>query len=383
MEGASWIRRMFERGQELRAKHGANKVHDFSLGNPVLDPPEEFFQALADLSRERGTGHHRYMPNAGFPDVREAVAGWVTKAGIFPARARDVVMSVGAGGALNATLKAILAPGDEVLILAPFFVEYPFYIGNHGGVPVTVPAVPGFGIPLEGIEKAIGPRTAAVIVNTPNNPCGRVYTEKECRTLGDLLRAAGKRAGRAIYLLSDEPYRELAFGDRPVPSPASAYENSFFVYSWSKALSIPGDRIGVVAIHPGVDEPRLADAITFTTRTLGFVNAPATMQRALLGLLGRSVGRAEYRAKAEAVGRGLREAGIEFVTPEAGFYVFPKSPIPDETKFIERLVEEMVLVVPGRGFGCPGHFRLSFAVSDETIAGGMAAIGRAMKKLRK
>jgi aspartate aminotransferase len=382
MQQASWIRRMFERGTELKRQHGADRVFDFTLGNPVHEPPAAFFEALQELAGARTQGFHRYMPNNGFPEVREAVAAWIARAGIFAATADRCVMTVGAGGGLNVVLKTLCGPGDEVVIQDPYFAEYPFYVANHGGTAVRVAAPPDFGLDLAGIDRAITPRTAAVLVNTPNNPCGVVYAEAQCRALGDLLRAASRRVGRTVYLVSDEPYRDLGFTDAPVASPCSFYEQSLWVYSWSKALAIPGDRIGVIAVHPGFDDARIAGGLTFANRTLGFVNAPATMQRALLKLLGLQVGRDDYRRKARQVTEALDAMGLAYPRPGAGFYVFPRSPLDDETAFAERCLEELVLIVPGRGFGVPGHFRLSFAVSDAVLAGGLPALARAVAKVR-
>lgn len=383
MQQASWIRRMFERGAELKQKHGADRVCDFTLGNPVHEPPPEFFDALAELAAARAQGFHRYMPNNGFPDVREAVAAWIAHAGIFAATADRCVMTVGAGGGLNVVMKTLCGPGDQVVIQDPYFAEYPFYVDNHGGVPVRVPPPPDFGLNLPAIDAAITPRTAAVLVNTPNNPCGVVYTLAQCRALGDLLRAASTRVGRPVYLVSDEPYRDLGFTDAPIASPCSFYEQSLWVYSWSKALAIPGDRIGVIAVHEGFDDARIAAGLTFANRTLGFVNAPATMQRAVLKLLGLQVGREDYRKKARQVTAALDAMGLEYPRPGAGFYVFPRSPIEDETAFAEACLDELVLIVPGRGFGVPGYFRLSFAVHDAVLDRGLPALARAVDKVRR
>jgi aspartate aminotransferase len=375
MAQASWIRRMFERGAELKRQHGVDKVFDFTLGNPVHEPPDAFFDALAELSTQRAHGFHRYMPNNGFADVRAAVAEWITACGIFAADPERCVMSVGAGGGLNVVLKTLVGPGDEVLIQDPFFVEYLFYITNHGGVPVRVPPPADFGLNLAAID--------AVIVNSPNNPSCVVYPRAQCEGLGDVLRAASKRVGRPVYLVSDEPYRDLAHTDAPVATPVSFYENSIWVYSWSKALAIPGDRIGVIAVHPGFDDDRVAGGLTFANRTLGFVNAPATQQRVVLKLLGQQVGRDDYRRKATQVTAALDAMGLEYPAPGAGFYVFPKAPIPDEVAFCDIAAEELVLLVPGRGFGCEGHLRLSFAVRDHVLERGLPALARAVAKARE
>ncbi|MHC5019062.1 MAG: aminotransferase class I/II-fold pyridoxal phosphate-dependent enzyme, partial [Planctomycetota bacterium] len=312
MERASWIRRMFERGAELKAEHGAENVFDFTLGNPIHEPPAAFFDALRELSEQRAHGFHRYMPNAGYADVREAVAGQITKDGIFDAKPETTIMTVGAGGALNVVLKTLLGDGDQVVIQDPFFVEYLFYITNHGGEPVRVPPPADFGINLEAIDAAITERTAAVILNTPNNPSGVVYSRAQCEQLAGVLRAASERVGRPVYLISDEPYRDLGHTDEPIASPCSFYENSLWVFSWSKGAAIPGDRIGVVSAHPGFDDDLIGPGLTFANRTLGFVNAPATMQRCIPALLGASVGRDDYRAKAKQVTSALDAMGLEY-----------------------------------------------------------------------
>jgi aspartate aminotransferase len=382
MERASWIRKMFTRGAELKAQHGAENVFDFTLGNPIHEPPAAFFDALREVSEQRSHGFHRYMPNAGYPDVREAVAAQITKDGIFDAQLDTTVMTVGAGGALNVVLKTLLAPGDEVVIQDPFFVEYLFYITNHGGTPVQVAPPADFGINLEAIDAAINEKTAAVIMNTPNNPSGVVYTREQCEQLAGVLRAASERIGRPVYLISDEPYRDLGHTDEPIASPCSFYENSLWVFSWSKGAAIPGDRIGVVSAHPGFDDDLIGPGLTFANRTLGFVNAPATMQRCIPALLGSSVGRDDYRAKAKQITAALDEMGLEYPQPGAGFYVFPKAPIADEVEFAKIAADELVLLVPGRGFGCPGHLRISFAVTDDVLNRGLPALARAVAKAR-
>ena len=278
MTRASWIRKMFERGTEMTRVHGANNVFDFTLGNPVIEPPAAFYDELAAIAARRGEGLHRYMQNAGFPTVRAAIAERLGRD--FPGiEAGGVIMCVGAGGGLNATLKAVLNPGDEVVILAPYFVEYNFYIQNHGGVPVVAQTGDTFDIDPDALAAVITEKTRAVLVNSPNNPTGRLYPRASLEALGRVLADAEARIGHPIYLLSDEPYREIVYVDDPPPSASTFHPNSFLIYSWSKSLSIPGERIGYIAVNPATDDPAgLAGAITFTNRTLGFVNAPATMQ---------------------------------------------------------------------------------------------------------
>jgi len=372
---------MFTAGMELKAIHGADKVFDLSIGNPVIEPPAPFFEVLADLSRRRDEGLHRYMPNGGFTHVREAVAAKLKREDVFDTPWANVILTVGAAGALNTTLKTILNPGDEVLILTPYFVEYISYVENHGGKAVLVKTADDFDMDLGEIEKSITPRTRAIILNSPNNPTGRIYPRATLDGLADLLMRRQKELGSSIYILSDEPYRELFYGEEQPRSIVSLYPNSFLIYSWSKSLSIPGERIGFVAAHPDIDDPRMADGLTVANRTLGFVNAPASMQLAIAGLLDITVDVSDYRRRRDLFVTGLEKAGYDFQAPEGTFYIFPKSPIADDVAFAALAQEELVLVVPGTGFGQPGYFRLCFCVDDITVEGGIAALARTMAKL--
>jgi len=381
MNRASWIRKMFERGTEMKRQYGAEKVFDFTLGNPVLEPPAPFFDILGELAGRRSEGLHRYMPNAGFPDVRGAIADHLNSNGTFRGlTGAGVVMSVGAGGGLNVTLKAILNPGDEVIILAPFFVEYTFYIGNHGGVPVVVETNDQFDIDPQAVADAITPKTRAIIINSPNNPTGRLYPRSSLEALGKVLVAKEQEVGHPIYLMADEPYRELIYVDDPPPSSAHFHANSFLIYSWSKSLSIPGERIGYIAVNPAADDPAaLVDGLTFTTRTLGFVNAPATMQLVAAKLLSTSIDLAWYAKRRERLLAGLADAGFELVAPEGTFYVFPRSPDADDVAFVTRALENRVLLVPGSGFGRKGFFRIAYCVDDRTVDGGIEALRKTLR----
>jgi len=382
MTRASWIRRMFEKGTELKRIHGAKNVFDFTLGNPFPEPPEAFFDAVAALAARKHEGLHRYMPNAGFPEVRAAVADKLSKDGVFPGiTGNNIVMSVGAAGGMNVVLKAILNPGDEVIVLVPYFAEYLFYITNHNGVPVLAQTNDHFDIDIGELAKVITPKTRAVVINTPNNPTGRIYPEASLVALAQLLAAEEKRMGHAIYLIADEPYRELSYIDKLPPPPASLHANSFLCYSWSKSLSLPGERIGYIAVNPKIDDPEgLLDGLTFTTRTLGFVNAPAMMQLVVTKLLDTTIDVGWYRARRDRMLSGLLRAGYDVFSPEGTFYIFPKSPEPDDVAFVTRAVEERVLLVPGSGFGRPGYFRISYSVDDNTIEGGIEALARANRK---
>ncbi len=382
IQGSSWIRRMFEEGERLKAIHGKDAVFDFTLGNPVIDPPEGLEEALLEAVRDRRPGAHRYMPNPGFLDVRQAVADHLSRVHQRPLGPERILMTVGAAGAMNITLKAILDPGDEVLVLVPYFPEYAFYVDNHGGVLVPVETRADFDLDLDRVAAALGPRTRAVIINSPNNPTGRIYDAATLRGLGELLQAAEQRHGRPIYLLSDEPYRAIVYAAGPLPSVFAAHRHAVICTSHSKDLAIPGERIGYAAIHP--EHPggaQLFDAMAFANRILGFVNAPALMQRVVARLQETQVDPEVYRRRRDLMIAGLRAAGMEIEPPRGAFYLFPRTPIADDVAFTELLKEELVLVVPGEGFGRAGHIRLSYCVPDETIAASLPAFERVARRL--
>jgi len=379
MKGSSWIRRMFEEGARLKAEVGAENVFDFSLGNPVLEPPPEVRAAFRACLDEPDGGHHRYMPNAGYPETRAAVAAWLSSDYGTPFSPDQVLMCVGAGGGLNVVLKALLDPGDEVVAFAPWFPEYPFYVDNHGGRFVTVPAGKGFLPDTAALEAALTDRTAAVLLNSPNNPTGVVYPQETLDALGEVLRRHSARRGRPVYLVSDEPYRRILFdGARPA-SVFRAWEASILVTSHSKDLAIPGERIGCVAVGPRCpDGAAIVNACTFATRILGFVNAPALAQRAVRTLQGLTVDPEAYRRKRDLLCGALARMGYGFERPGGAFYLFPRAPGGDDVEFVLRLARERVLVVPGSGFGTPGWFRIAYCVEDRTIERALPAFERAM-----
>ena len=382
MERASWIRRMFEQGIELKAKIGADKVFDFSLGNPNLEPPALVRKTILEVMGDERPGKHAYMPNAGLRETREAVAGFLAKEHGVPITWEHVIMTCGAGGALNVALKTILDPGDEVLVLAPYFVEYFFYIDNHNGIGKLVKTNDDFTLNIEAIETAITPKTKAIIINSPNNPSGRIYDARSLNHLGDLFEKIKAKNNRTIYLLSDEPYSKIVYDEARLPSIFKAYPNSIIATSYSKDLSLPGERIGFLAVNPRLEDWKPAiDGLTFCNRILGFVNAPALMQRILVKLQRVTVNVDEYKWKRDNLCRGLAEAGYSFIKPEGAFYLFPKSPLPDDVKFVNLLLQENILAVPGTGFGTPGHFRLAYCVEDRTIDGSFEGFRRAIKKV--
>jgi len=381
---ASWIRRMFEEGAKLKAQYGAENVCDFSLGNPDLAPPARFRETLMALAADETPGAHAYMPNSGYPQVREAVAVQIGAEQGVALSGAEIVMTCGAAGALNVVMKSLLDPGDEVIILAPFFVEYNFYIDNHGGIPVVVRTDETFNIDLGAIESALTDKTKAVIINSPNNPTGQIYPAETLAELGRLLAEAGERFGTTLYLIADEPYRKIVFDGAVVPSILRAYRNSIVVSSYSKDLSLPGERIGYIAVHPEIEEKgELMDALTLANRILGFVNAPALIQKVVAGLQGVTVDCAIYERRRQLFCEILKAAGYDFIPPKGAFYIFPKSPLADDAEFVGILQEQKILAVPGRGFGTPGYFRLAFCVEDKVIERSAAAFERAMTVARR
>lgn len=380
--GASFIRKMFEEGAELKAKFGPENVYDFSLGNPNVPPPEKFHEILRETVSTCGLGDHCYMPNTGYPMVCGSVAEYLSQEQQVPVTDKDVLMTCGASGALNVALKAILDPGDEVLTPIPCFVEYKFYADNHGGALKTVSSTADFRLDLDAISAAITEKTKAFLINSPNNPTGQVYSEESLKGLGQLLEKKGKEFKRTIYLLSDEPYRKIVYDGVTVPSIFTSYKESILGTSYSKDISIPGERIGFVAVNPAATyRKELLGAMTVANRILGFVNAPALMQRVVACMQGMSVDISEYNRKRDMLCDNLSSYGYDFVKPSGTFYLFPRSPIPDDVEFVDVLKEERILVVPGSGFDGPGHFRIAFCVEDETIKNSLPGFKRAIEKL--
>ena len=378
MEQGSWIRKMFEEGIALRQRFGDDAVFDLSLGNPVLEPPDEFFAELKRIADDPIPGMHRYMPNAGYPETRAAVAAQLAEETGLDFSADHVVMSCGAGGALNVVLKTLLDPGDEVVIFAPYFVEYFFYADNHGGSCRVVPPVDGFLPDFDALEATIDERTRVVLINSPNNPSGVVYPEEALSRMGEIIADKEAESGREIFLVSDEPYRRLLFDGLDYPHIFHHHPRSIVATSHSKDLALPGERIGYVAAHPDYsDVEELMDGLVFCNRTLGFVNAPALMQHIVAKLQSVTVDVGQYQDKRDFMYDRLTEIGYEVVKPEGAFYMFPRSPMADDVEFVAELQKYNVLVVPGTGFGMPGYFRLSFCVTDETLAGSIPGFRKA------
>ncbi|TKB26525.1 pyridoxal phosphate-dependent aminotransferase [Desulfopila sp. IMCC35006] len=382
-EKSSWIRKMFEEGAKMKAAHGTENVCDFSLGNPDAPPPPEYNRVIQEIVQDTSPGVHSYMPNGGYPWVREALAARMSVEQKMTIGQGDTLMTCGAAGGLNVVMKTLLNPGDEVIILAPYFVEYGFYIDNHGGVSKTVKTDAEFNLDLSAIEAALSDKTKAIIINSPNNPCGQIYSEQSLAALGELLEAVSAKLGTTIYLISDEPYRKIVFDDHEVPSIFTAYTNSIVVSSYSKDLSLPGERIGYMAVHPHIEEkPQLLDGLTLANRILGFVNAPALMQRVVAELQDVTVDTTIYSRRKEIICTVLREAGFTFTEPKGAFYVFPRTPLADDVKFVALLQEQKILAVPGVGFGSPGHMRIAFCVPDEVITRSADGFKKAVAKAR-
>lgn len=380
---ASWIRRMFEDGIRLKAKYGDDRVFDFTLGNPNIEPPPEFHRLLGKMVASDIPGKHGYTPNAGYLETRRAVAEFMSREHGVSLTADHIVMSCGAGGAINVILKTLLDPGDEVLIPTPYFVEYPFYVDNHNGVTRLVKTKEDFSLDVDSLDEAITAKTKVVLINSPNNPTGKVYDAETIRELAALLKDRQRKTGQVIYLLSDEPYSQIVYDGVVVPSIFGVYENSLIATSHSKNISIPGERIGHIAIHPNLTEgEKVMEGLVLSNRILGFVNAPALMQRVVAGLQGAVVDIDEYKRKRDLLCKGLAALGYRFQEPKGAFYLFPRSPLEDDVEFVRILQTKNILTVPGTGFGGPGHFRIAYCVDDKTISGSMAGFAEAIRGLR-
>ena len=380
MEESSWIRRMFEQGAALKQRFGDRNVFDLSLGNPVMEPPPEFHQALQRLLSNPPSGSHRYMPNAGYHETRAAVADALADETGLPFTPNEIVMTVGAGGAINVVLHSILDPGDEVILLAPYFAEYTFYADNHGGAPIIVPTDGDFLPDVSAIEAAISPKTRAIFINSPNNPTGVLYPAERIEALGELLERKSRALGREIFLISDEPYRKIIFDGLSYPHIFPFYRQTIVATSHSKDLALPGERIGYIAVNPAYEErEELVAGCSFSTRVLGFVNAPALMQRVVAHLQQATVDVLDYQRKRDMLYDALTGLGYQVPRPQGAFYMFPRSPVADELVFINELLQYNVLVVPGRGFGAPGSFRLSYCVEDWVLEGALEGFTKAAR----
>ena len=382
MASSSWIRKMFEKGLELKKQYGEDAVCDFSLGNPDVPPPAATREALLkiaeDAVRPLGLG---YCPNAGIPAVREVLAVHLSKQQETAVKGKDVVMTVGAAGALVSFFRAVIEPGDEVITPAPYFVEYGAYCGHFGGVLKPVKSLPpDFRPDVSAIAAAITPKTRAIIVNSPNNPTGCIYSESDMRALAAVVDKVNETRERPLFLLSDEPYRAFAFDGAKVPAVLPMTKFACVLGSFSKTLSLAGERIGYFLAHPDMpDQASLVAAVTLTNRTLGFVNAPVIGQRLAAALINETVDLEIYDRRRKLMAKVLTDAGVEFAMPKGAFYFFAKSPVEDDAVFVDALLNERILAVPGKGFGFPGYVRLCCSVDERIIARSAEGFKRAMK----
>lgn len=376
---SSAIRAMFEEGNRLAKIYGPENVFDFSLGNPSVPAPDCVRQAIIDLvNEEEPTVLHGYMSNAGFEDVRQTIAESLNRRFGTSFAAKNLIMTVGAASGLNVAFKTILNPGEEVIVFAPYFLEYGAYVRNYDGNLVEIsPDTTTFQPNLKEFEEKITPKTRAVIVNTPHNPTGVVYSEETIRKLASILEAKQKEFGTVIYLISDEPYRELAYDGVQVPYLTKYYANTIVGYSYSKSLSLPGERIGYLVIPDEADgSEELIAAAAIANRTIGCVNAPSLIQKVIAKCVDAEVDVAAYDKNRLALYNGLKELGFECIKPQGAFYLFVKSPVTDEKAFCEAGKKYNILMVPGSSFACPGYVRLAYCVSYDTIMNSLPQFGK-------
>ena len=365
----STIRQMFEEGNRLVKKYGKDNVFDFSIGNPSVNPPKELNMAIKEITDSVDSKElHGYMSNAGYEDVRTNVANYLNNEFNTSFNEQNIIMCCGAAAGLNIILKAILNSDDEVILFKPYFMEYKNYISNYNGKFVEVNSLEDFTPDMEDLKNKITEKTKAIIINNPNNPSGVLYDEKFIESLSNVLNKAQEKYNHDIFLISDEPYREIVFDGKKVPFITKYYDNSFIVYSYSKSLSIPGERIGYVIVPDEMnDKENIFNAISIANRILGFINAPSLMQKVLSKLLGKTSDLSEYEKNRNLLYNGLKELGYSCIKPQGTFYLFLKSPVENEKEFIEKAKKYNILMVPGSSFACPGYVRIAFCVENEMI----------------
>ncbi|MCI8806104.1 MAG: pyridoxal phosphate-dependent aminotransferase [Clostridiales bacterium] len=370
VKNGSAIRAMFEDGKIMAEKYGKENIYDFSLGNPSVIPPESVKNAIFDIIKEQPeTEIHGYMNNRGYEEVREKIAFNINGKHGTNFNKNNIIMTVGAAGALNITLKTIINPGDEIILFAPYFGEYDNYISNYDGIPVIVkPNFENFSIDFEDFEKKISNKTKALIINNPNNPTGVVYSENDIKKLAEILESKQKEFNTSIYLISDEPYRELVFNDEVVPYITKYYRNTFVGYSYSKTLSLPGERIGYLVIPSEMDYyEEIFGALGVANRILGYVNAPSLFQKVISKCLDDTSDLSVYEENKNILYKALCEYGYECVEPKGTFYMFPKCFIKDDKAFCDRAKKYRLIIVPGSTFSCPGYFRIAYCVDKNTV----------------
>ena len=370
VKNGSAIRAMFEDGKIMAEKYGKENIYDFSLGNPSIVPPACVKESIIDIvNNEPEMALHGYMNNAGYEDVRQAVADYTNKMYGTKLGINNIIMTVGAAGGINVTLKAVVNPGDEIMVIAPYFGEYDNYISNVDGVKVMVNAdLERFAINFDDFEKKVSPKTKCVIINSPNNPTGAVYTEDDIKKLASILEKKQAEYGTSIYLFSDEPYREIAFNGVEIPYVTNYYKNTVVGYSYSKSLSLPGERIGYLVVPSELDDfDDVIGAMTVANRILGFVNAPSLMQKVVKKVIGKTSDLSVYEENKNILYKALTEMGYDCVEPKGTFYMFPKCPIADDKAFCAKAKDFRLIIVPGSSFACPGYFRIAFCVDKTTV----------------
>lgn len=384
LKKSSWIRAMFEEGEKLRKIHGDDKVFDFSIGNPEIEPPQAVKDAFKEIASEDKPGKHRYMSNAGYIEVREKIASHIKNKTGVSLNSQNIVMTCGAAGGLNVVLKTLLNPDEEVIVFSPYFVEYLFYIDNHGGNPVVVPTNRStFEPDPDTLERFITPNTKAIIINTPNNPTGIVYSKETLVKISRLLEQKEKEYGTTIFVISDEPYSSITYDGVEAPSMFKVFKNSIVVNSFSKSLALPGERIGYIAVNNSINNvDLLIEGLVFCNRTLGFVNAPALVQKVVGRTIDEAVNIEEYKRRRDLLYNHLVKLGFDCIKPSGAFYLFPKALIEDDVEFVKRALKYNLLLVPGKGFGCPGYFRISYCVSYKTIENSLPSFEKLVNEFK-
>ncbi|WP_160679047.1 pyridoxal phosphate-dependent aminotransferase [Clostridium sp. C8-1-8] len=384
LSNSSWIRLMFEEGERLSKIYGADNVYDYSIGNPYAEPPKEVTDSLKKHILGEEKGIHRYMSNAGYTDVRQKVAEALQEESGVELSFNNIVMTVGAAGGLNVVLKSLLNPGEEVIVFAPYFVEYSAYADNNGGKTVVVPPdTSTFEPNLEAFDKSITNKTKAIIINNPNNPTGVVYSEETLRKIDEILDKKEKEYGTTVYVISDEPYKEIVYENIKVPSLLAIFRNAIIVNSFSKSLGLAGERIGYIAASSKIDQvDLLMNALSYCNRVLGFVNAPALFQKVIADSLKAKVDISEYERRRDFLYEKITSLGFECVKPQGAFYLFPKALIEDDVEFVRIAMKYNLLLVPGSGFGCPGYFRMSYCVKFDMIERSIEAFEKLVKEFK-
>lgn len=376
------IRKMFEEGALLKKKYGEDNVYDFSIGNPDLDPPSEVVEAIEEIAADTSPMCHGYMPNPGYMQARQAMAEKTSLEQGTAVPADCVIMSVGAAGAMNCVFKALLNVGDEVIVPAPYFAEYGHYCANHGGTLRPVPTKNDFSLDIDAIKAALTEKTAAVIINSPNNPTGRIYSREEIQALSAVLTAHGEKTGRYPYIVCDEPYRAITYGGKKVAPVFPEYRQAVLVTSFAKNLSVPGERIGYIAVNPASDDAsEMVAACILATRILGFVNAPAFFQKVIARSWNARCDYSLYEKRCREIMEIMDYAGLQYAKPEGAFYLFVKVPEGwngDDMAFTEHLKKFNILCAPGTGFGGKGWFRISYCVAEKTILNSKEAFYKAI-----